>query len=172
MEELDNIIRQSLESLTAELHQGLWTGQREREIVSLFCFGHLLQHCCPSTILADPTQIALEVAVPQIAGQQELTGKCSQKDQVCKDIVIWKTPRATCWNTEGNPAMHPLTVLEWKHNTSALSQYDLQWLGSYSTTMKDFVGYAVCTNWPPRTFTLLCARVCFGNIDQQWLRLA
>ena len=159
IQELDDIVRQSLESLTTELHERRWTGQREREIVSLFCFGHLLRHCQASTALADPTQIGVEVAVPQVFGQRSFTGKDSQKDQVRKDIVIWRTPRATCWDFEGKPTVHPLSVLEWKHNTGCLSAYDLRWLLAYSSAVRDFVGYAVCTNWPPKSFTLPCACV-------------
>jgi hypothetical protein len=159
-------------SLTAELHKRPWAGRREREIVSLFCFGHLLPHCRTSTVLADPTQIAIEVAVPQVIGQRLFTGKDSQKDQVCKDIVIWRTPRATCWDVEGTPTVHPLSVLEWKHNARGPSTYDLRWLLAYSSTVREFVGYAVCTKWPPDGFTLLCARVHMGEANHQWLRLA
>jgi hypothetical protein len=75
IEQLDAVVRESLVSLAAELGGGFWKGQREREVVSLFCFGHLLPRCKPGLVLHDPTQLSIEVAVPQIGGQRGLTGK-------------------------------------------------------------------------------------------------
>jgi len=93
---LDEVIRSSLSSLVAGFSANNWTGRREREVVSLFCFGHLLRECRPDSFLHDAAQISIEVAVPQLAGQIGRTGKSTSKDQVCKDVVIWPRPRMTC----------------------------------------------------------------------------
>ena len=72
--ELDSIASRSLTSLARELSGGNWNGRREREVVSLFCFGHLLRQCTLGGVLHDPAQISIEVAVPQITGQRDLNG--------------------------------------------------------------------------------------------------
>lgn len=72
---IDDLIRSTLSSLTDELSTVEWTGRREREVISLFCFGHLLRECRPGAFLHDPTQIGIEVAVPQVSEQAILSGK-------------------------------------------------------------------------------------------------
>src|SRR5207253_2338486 len=91
--EIDALVRSSLSSLLEDISASDWTDQREREVVSLFCFGHLLKHCRPGAFLHDATQLAIEVAVPQIVNQAALSGKSKSKGQVCKDIVLWAQPR-------------------------------------------------------------------------------
>lgn len=125
IDQIDTIVAQSLQSLAHELSVGAWKGRREREVVSLFCFGHLLRHCRSASLLYDPAQLAIEVAVPQILGQRGLTGKVRSKAQVCKDIVIWPQPRMTCWDNDGKATVYPLSVIEWKHNEKAVSTGDL-----------------------------------------------
>lgn len=146
--QIDAIVAQSLQSLARELSGGAWKGRREREVVSLFCFGHLLSHCRPASLLYDPAQLAIEVAVPQIPGQQGLTGKPGNKTQVCKDIVIWPQPRMTCWDDHGKATVRPLSVTEWKHNEKAVSTYDMSWLCAFSSEHPEFIGDAVCTRHP------------------------
>jgi len=80
--QLDQTIARSLTSLAQELSQGLWKGRREREVVSLFCFGHLVRHYVVGSVLNDPAQISIEVAAPQIAGQANLTNSGTSKAQV------------------------------------------------------------------------------------------
>lgn len=103
--QIDEIVKLSLTTLAEDIASG-WTGRREREVVSLFCFGHLLRHCRPGSFLSDPTQIGIEVAVLQIPSQTALTGKAGSKEQVCKDIVIWPKARMTCWDDAGRPTVN------------------------------------------------------------------
>jgi hypothetical protein len=172
VEQMDSIVRQSLESLAEDLRGSTWTGRREREVVSLFCFGHLLHHCRAGTVLSDPAQLAIEVPVPQIPGQPILSGKETSKAQVCKDTVVWRTARATCWDREARPTVRPLSVIEWTHNQSRMSPYDLGWLCEFSSQVPDFVGYAVTTNRPARGFTLSCTRVFLGKRVDQWIHIS
>lgn len=170
LSEIDALARASLSSLLGDLFGPGWNGRREREVVSLFCFGHLLSHCRPGTFLSDPTQIAIEVAVPQIAGQKSLSGSASSKGQVCKDIVIWPRPRMTCWDDSGRPTIRPSCVFEWKHDAGGVAPYDVQWLTEFSRLAEDFVGYAVCTNQKrPRSFRLSCTRVYKGKSEPRWV---
>jgi len=168
--QLDLAIRSSLSSLIEDLSQNHWTGRREREVVSLFCFGHLLRECRPGSFLHDATQISIEVAVSQVPGQIARTGKPSSKDQVCKDIVIWPRPRMTCWDSEGKPTIKPTSIIEWKHNEGAISEYDVDWLREFSIASDEFVGYAVSTSHDrPSNFRLACSRIQWGKVAPAWL---
>jgi hypothetical protein len=167
--QVDSMVRRSLESLAQELLRGDWKGRREREVVSLFCFGHLVQKCAPGSVLHDPSQISIEVAVPQIRGQADLTAKAGNKAQVCKDIVLWPRPRMVAWDDLGRAIVSPMSILEWKHNEGAISEYDVRWLCQFSAERPDFVGYAVCTNLPAKGFTLSCTRVALGQREDRWL---
>jgi hypothetical protein len=102
--ELDLIIRQSLKDLVDDVFDRPWFG-REREVVSLYAFGHLQRYCREGGVLSDPTQIVLEGAVPQLPGP-------NRKQLVCKDLVIWPKPRMTCWNEEQEPAHYPIAIVE------------------------------------------------------------
>lgn len=171
LDDLEAAVRASLESLADELKAGEWRGRREREVVSLFCLGHLIRRCRPGSALFDPAQISIEVAVPQIDGQRELTGRSHSKSQVCKDIVIWARPRMVAWDGEGVASVPPMSVIEWKHNESRVSEYDMSWLREFSALHSDFVGYAVCTNNPARSFTLSCTRIANGRAYERWLHI-
>lgn len=169
--QLDEIMRQSLNALSEEISGSGWNGHREREVVSLFCFGHLVGHCVSGAVLYDPAQISMEVPVPQIRGQTGLTKAATSKDQVCKDIVLWPRPRMVTWDNERKASVSPLSVVEWKHNSGRVSDYDVRWLREFSTQTSDFVGYAVCTNRPARRFALSCTRVTGGQIAERWLHI-
>ena len=138
--EIDSLMRLSFSSLIEDVSAADWTGRREREVVSLFCFGHLLRHCRPGTFLHDPAQVAIEVAVPQVAGQARRTGKATSKGQVCKDIVLWPRPRMTCWDAAGAPTVRPAGVIEWKHDEVDVSAYDVAWLAEFSVGARDLIG--------------------------------
>jgi hypothetical protein len=163
--EIDAIVTQSLEALALELASGSWRGRREPEVVSLFCFGHLVGHCRPATALADPSQISIEVTVPQIP---ETAGS---KMQVCKDIVIWPRPRMACWDEDGKPTVRPLSILEWKHNEGDMSEGDTIWLQKFSAEAPGFVGFAVATNQTASPFTISCNRLCAGQRIDRWVHI-
>jgi hypothetical protein len=164
--ELDEIIRISLGSLGHDLRGEHWKGRREREVVSLYCFGHLLRCCRAGAVLHDPTQITIEVAVPQVGAGQR------RKDQVCKDIVLWPAARMVTWDDAGIASVNPLSVIEWKHNEPAVYEHDVQWLTQFSESRPNFVGYAVCSNRPARGFVLSCTRVALGERQDRWFHLA
>jgi hypothetical protein len=167
---IDAIIRSALTSLIEDISAGDWTGRREREVVSLFCVGHLIQRVRPDTFLHDLRQISIEVPVPQVTGQVSRTGKPSSKTQVCKDVVIWPKPRMTCWDGNGKPTVRPTSIIEWKHNEGDVFAYDVDWLREFSMGSEDFVGYAVSTNQrDSHPFRLSCTRVYGGETQSQWL---
>ncbi|MGD1996311.1 MAG: hypothetical protein PVH62_06025 [Anaerolineae bacterium] len=67
LEELDEIVQRSLAEFVEDVFSTGWLG-REREAISLFVLGYLSGFCKPGSLLRDPTQIGIEVAVPQLVG--------------------------------------------------------------------------------------------------------
>ena len=76
---IDAIVRESLTEFFGFICSRSWRG-REREAISLYVTGYLIRRRARGSPLHDPTQIAIEGAVPQIGE----TGK----KQVCKDLVF------------------------------------------------------------------------------------
>jgi hypothetical protein len=171
IDHMDVLMRQSCQSLASELASGTWQGRREREVINLFCFGHLLRHCRPGALLHDPTQVAIASTVQQIAEQCGLTGKKTQKSQVCKDILIWPEARMTCWDEHGQSTVAPLSIIEWKHNDQQTKPYDVPWLCAFSAARPAFVGYAVHTRHPAQWYALTCTRVHLGQAKEAWLQI-
>jgi hypothetical protein len=91
IDKLDKLIRTALTEFAADLSSRKWHG-RENELVNLFTFGHLLRLGCPPRGNLDPTQIGIEVAVPQLP----YWGKNPKRD-VRKDLVIW--PKSVSGNS-------------------------------------------------------------------------
>ena len=171
--ELDRIVRGGLADFADEIRNRDWTGRREREAVSYFAFRHLVPQCTQGSVLYDPAQISVEVAVPQLDRKTitGLTKKPTAKSQVCKDLVLWPKPGMTCWNAAGQPAVHPMSILEWKFGGRTLFEYDMLWLQAYSSHRAGFVGYAIQADSQERDFTVAAARVRRGVIDRDWLRV-
>jgi hypothetical protein len=160
---LDAVISRSLTGFVRDLAEGNWTGRREREMVSLFVFGHLLREVAPGGFIHDTTQIGIEVPVPQVARSAH------SKMQVCKDVVIWPKPLMTCWDTDGNPTVGPAAILEWKLDEE--SRRDIDWLQAFSKQHLHFIGYAVVARPRSGAFILSCARIENGRVAGNWLRL-
>lgn len=177
LQNLDEIIRRSLNSLFADLSLPTWRG-REREIVSLFAFGHLLPLCSPGRVLFDPTQIGIEVSVPQLKAE----AGPRLKSLVCKDVVIWARSKQTYWDPNNTDPIYPLSILEWKsiNRTDSAArknaklkefQSDVAWLQQTSGLVKDFVGYAILVDQSSEKTTLKCARISGGRVKDKWLVL-
>lgn len=168
--ELDRIIQASLCEFATWIDSHAWFG-REKEAVSLYVLGFLQNQCRPLSILSDPTQIAIDVAVPQLPAA---TGK--SKQHVNKDLVIWDKPGKTCWNRTPAvgeklaPAHWPLCIMEWKRAKSHReSKRDCQWLEAFSRRAPaSFCGFTVvfgaCRGEP----RLRCARVSRNGVQEDW----
>jgi len=165
----DDSVRSALETFANEALDGSWNGRREREAVSLFAFGALVDQVEPQGVLRDSRQIGLEVPIPQVTvGDEDSTNK---KDQVCKDVIIWPESRMTCWDERQNPTIPPVAVIEWKFDRASIYDYDVDWLEAFTEQYPDCVGYAVTANQPSSRFTLSCTRVSDSGIQQKWLHV-
>ena len=97
----ERLFRAALESLLPDLAAAPWY-VRERDVVNLFVFGHLVPQF--RTAQMDIRQIAIEVPV------QVLPESPKEKPSVYADIVVWPHSRATVWRK-----CKPLARIEWKN---------------------------------------------------------
>ena len=102
--ELDDILKKSLTQFVNGIIEDGWYG-KEREAISLYAFGTLINFCKPGTILDAPAQIGIEVRVPKPTRRDSksscLDPQRSQrpKNEVMKDLVIWQAPGMTWLST-------------------------------------------------------------------------
>jgi hypothetical protein len=162
MDKLEDLIREALLEFATFVARTNWRG-REREAVSLFAFGFLVPKCGQAGLLMSPTQIGLDVGVPQLSG-------ASRKTVVCKDLVVWPEPAGVCWNENGTATRKPLAILEWKARTNMLSHYDEEWLRNFSADSPTFVGVAISLDPRGAATTLTASRAKEGALTPDWLR--
>ncbi|HNT27494.1 MAG TPA: hypothetical protein PKH10_04855 [bacterium] len=123
------LISEKLKLLDAFLRSNSWNG-RENEVVNLFAH-HILIGSKMTNELA-PSQIGIEVAVPQVTG--------SRKKLVRKDLVIWPEPLMTVWT----PGAIPAVIMEWKRDRWSDTKDDIAWLKTFTKVYPGVLGYAVC----------------------------
>src|ERR1035437_7091358 len=88
IELFEKLLHESLTSLFKELRDSNWY-IREREIVNLFTFGHLVPRFLEQGL--DLTMIGIEV--PTLSAPRTEKAKIGSP----KDLVIWAEPRTTLW---------------------------------------------------------------------------
>jgi hypothetical protein len=128
----------------------------------LFALGFLVPRCSQAGLLTSPTQIGLDVGVPQLSGTD-------RKLVVCKDLVVWPEPAGYCWDDNGTATRKPLAILEWKARTNTVSHYDEEWLRDFSADSPDFVGIAISIDPRGAATTLTASRAKRGELTQDWL---
>lgn len=160
---LDHSIAESLKIFVDEAFRRSWFG-REREAISLFAFGFLLRTLVSANPEFHPSQLGIEIAVPQL-------NKPGSKSQVNKDLVIWPKPYMTCWDSSGEPTQTPSSIMEWKANTTKMSDRDIEWLSEFSIGKEHFVGYALTLDLEQRLFRLRCDRIVNGKRDKNWVKV-
>lgn len=166
---IDESVRSALTTFSDEALDGSWSGQREREAVSLFAFGALIEQVNTDRVIKDSRQIGLEVPVPQVTIDGE--NGANKKDQVCKDLVIWSEPRMTCWDENQDPRVPPMAIIEWKFDRASIYDRDVSWLEVFTEEYPNCIGYAVTANQPSSRFTLSCTRVSSRQTQSKWLHI-
>lgn len=171
-------IREAFHALHADLSAGTWYG-REREVVSLFVLAHLLPRLVAPLGSLHASQLGIEVAVPQIP----TPGHRRVRPDVCKDVVIWPSPRMTCWRSPRENVQYPSVILEWKtrNNTwprTSLLNFErahgrnVAWLQKFvRVAPESFVGYAVMLDLVPTTPALRVVEVTSERTNESWLSL-
>lgn len=165
MDELDALVRDSLETLAGDPHVVRWRA-KENNWVSYYVMRHLLKQCRPDSILSDAAQIGIEVSVLQPDGYA--------RKGVRRDVVIWPSAGATCWNDDVS-ACHPLTILEWKvhrpHHKNPLVKKERDWLQKYCKQNESAICYAVEVEVTERSTTIRCFRFPGDDKTRPWLEL-
>jgi hypothetical protein len=171
---LDRVVQDALQRLVTDLSTTPWRG-RERELVSLFAFEHLIAAGASIQPPMRPGQIGIEVAVPQ---HPPHGGKRRHPD-VCKDVVIWPEPRMTTWKAAGEPKQYPLAVIEWKtlNNVGVREsaskkrkelERDIAWMCAATVQSPQLRGYCVWANLGEEQRRLSCTPVARGRAETPW----
>jgi hypothetical protein len=125
------IVERSLYGLDKFLKKSDWKG-RENEVVNLFAHSFLAREVKDEGPLTSISQVAIEVAVPQV------TGSC--KKYVRKDLVIWPRPLMTAWSEDSLPAV----IMEWKRDAPSACMRDIEWLSVFTGRHPQTLGVSVC----------------------------
>ena len=161
---IDGLVRTTLEAFAESSLQHPWYA-KEHNWVNLFAFTHLVRACRTGTPLYDPGQIAIEVGVPQPPGYAKAATR--------RDVVIWKRPGTSCWNTEGEACYHPLAILEWKVHRPGRRNREVskerEWLRRYTIWQPTVLCYAVELDAGTEHRSLAVARYFAGREEVNWL---
>jgi len=152
----DGLFRAALGTLLPDLADAPWY-VREREVVNLFVFGHLIPQFQTENL--DIGQLGIEVPVMKSRKTaNEKLGKYA-------DIVVWPHNKATRWLT-----CRPLVHIEWKNiscrekNPRALKrqhEQDIRLLMDNRESVD--ISYAVLTNWQDGHVEVRCQRIFDGK---------
>jgi hypothetical protein len=152
----ERLFRAALESLLPDLAEAPWY-VREREVVNLFVFRHLIPQF--QTANLDIGQLGIEVPV------LKLPESSKAKSGKYADIVVWPHNKATIWQT-----CKPLIHIEWKNiscreeNPRGLDQKhekDIRCLNHNRGSV--CVSYAVLTDQRHRHVEVRCKRIMDGR---------
>jgi hypothetical protein len=155
----EGLFRAALESLLPDLADAPWY-VRERDVVNLFVFGHLVPRFQDEKL--DIGQIGIEVPV------QVLPESPNEKPSVYADIVVWQHNKATAWRT-----CKPLARIEWK-NISCRAKKTTHLEGEHQKDILHLkrnshlasVSYALLTVRQGQIVELRCKRIAPGLADE------
>lgn len=167
MHQVELIIKRALVQFHQDMVQRKWKG-REREAVSHFVTGHLINCVSKDSIFKDLSQAVIEGAVKQ----WDKVGK----KQVNKDLLIWPDSGMTTWNSVWEPEHVPLAILEWKvyrqkNRFKAFHQHDVEWLEWWTTENTGTLGVLVALDISTAKPELYAGLVKGGLCDKDWLLL-
>ena len=170
---IDDIIRSALEGVFEDLRRFDWY-IREREIVNLFAFGHMVPLFSDHRL--DLSMMGVEFPVLQIDASE------TSRHGAPKDFVIWSEAHTTLWKEctlscgmdlkqLRGPGKKPFAIVEWK-NVSRISNREsanktrrehvenIKWLQSNLRGGMLTIDYAVLTTWRKTSeISLRCYRV-------------
>jgi len=174
--QLDDLIKSALLSFSSIPKVSQWA--REKELVSWFVTDHLLPQVNPQSIIHQPSQVGIEVAVPQ----HKTPNNPRKNPDVCKDVVIWEEPKMSCWDSDGMANIYPLSVLEWKsfnkrdrpgqrkNKTKTFTEYDIPWLQKTSSKVEKFIGYGILADVTNQKIEITCVRFTGTEKNDFWFQ--
>jgi hypothetical protein len=166
---IETTLREALIAYATDLNTcAPWYG-KENDCVNRFALGFLLPRGTAASVLRHPTQLGIEVGVPQPPG-------IGSKAAARKDLVIWPEPWMSCWDSAGKPVARPVAILEWKvvhgRRLARGTSHDRDWLAAFARWQSGFVGLSVHLMARPATKPqLVVARFRGNDYDPGWLRL-
>ena len=139
---LDDILTQAFSSFLAELPSD-WHA-KERDCVSRFVFGYLINECKEGTAFESPAQLGIEVAVKQPAGVGE-------KEQHTKTLLSGESLSRRAGMKDFDAVAIPHAVVEWKVERKGKKEktaHDIEWLEAFSVENPESVGYSTYLRFP------------------------
>ena len=163
---LEPMLREAFTAFAEELATSGWRG-KENDCVNWFAHGHLLARC-PASSFRHPTQIGIEVGVPQPPG-------VGQKGAAKKDLVIWPEPWMSTWTADWRPARIPTVVMEWKlcHARKRLigCAHDRRWVEGFARWQPGSLGLTVIVDLDARKHRVQVGRYFKNDAEPNWLLL-
>ena len=161
----DSLLKEAFSSFGEDLAASGWRG-KENDCVNRFALGHLLPRCGTS-VLRHPTQIGIEVGVPQPPG-------VGIKGAARKDLVIWPEPWMSTWSEAWLPIHLPAVVMEWKLCHAAKPLIGLRhctdWVRSFAEWQPRALGLTVVVDLDARKHRLLVGRYYQNDQRPLWFR--
>jgi hypothetical protein len=158
------LVDEALKSFAEDLRVSSWRG-KENDCINRFAHGHLLSHC-GTGVLRHPTQVGIEVGVPQPPG-------VGTRGAARKDLVIWPEPWMCTWNSEWKPVHIPTVVMEWKicHAKKRLTghKHDQKWIKAFAEWQPAVLGLTVVVDLDARKQRLLVGRYCRAEAEVCWI---
>lgn len=158
---IDRFIEDALVEFIDWFHDTEWVG-KERDAVNMFAMGFLAKRVQPGAAIYDLRQIRIESPVPQLVNHRN-------KPAVAKDLLIWKEPLMTAWNSDYNPVNVPWVILEWKfkrkgRNPNWFDDYDANWLSDFTLQNPGTFAYLVQLYAGKESRDVLWAKVKDGEV--------
>ena len=137
---IDRFIEDSLVDFNCWFKDAEWVG-KERDAVNLFTMGFLAKGVQLGAAIYDLRQIRIEAPAFHLAEQRK-------NKAVVKDLVIWKDPLTTTWDSDYNAVNAPWVIIEWKFKRKGkkpkwFDDYDTDWLTDFTRQNPGTFAYLV-----------------------------
>ena len=164
--ELDALLKQAFLQFAEDIRKNRWHG-KERDCVQRFAMGYLVDACGTHHFLQHATQIGIEMPVAK-------PPKVGKRRSAPKDLVIWHENWPKVWDSQWNPSLTPLAVIEWKVSRGKKGgkkkDHDEKWLSSFTSSKRSSIGYSVMLRFDDARdlHTLGVSRFYRGKPDHEW----
>ncbi len=164
--ELDTLLRRAFIGFAEDIRKDRWYG-KERDCIQRFAMGYLVDACGTHHFLQHPTQVGIEMPVAK-------PSEVGKRRSAPKDLVVWHEKWPKVWDSQWNPSLTPLAVIEWKVSRGKKGgenkDHDAKWLGSFTSDKQSSVGYSVMLRFNDARdlCSLDVCRYFLGKPDHEW----